>query len=244
MSSFFARSALQLPIFSPTRRVRLWTHDCVLCLRDCGESLLCAACAAELEDPSPACPRCALPLARAELPCPACRSAPHAFDRAVARYEYRFPLDRLVLRFKYGGDLALGRWLAQRLAERASREPRPDVLVVPPLSPARIRTRGFNQALEIARLVGRRIGVAVSREALVRRHDTPSQASLGRRERQANLRGAFACTRALGGLHVAIVDDVLTTGATADAIAQVLKEAGAASVAVWAVARAPEPALP
>jgi len=92
--------------------------------------------------------------------------------------------------------------------------------------------------------VGRRIDVPVSRDALVRRHDTPSQASLGRRERQANLRGAFACTRALGGLDVAIVDDVLTTGATADAIAQVLKEAGAASVAVWAVARAPEPAAP
>jgi ComF family protein len=174
----------------------------------------------------------------------ACRAAHHAFDRAVARYEYRFPLDRLVQRFKYGGDLALGRWLAKGLAERVSREPRPHLLVVPPLSPARIRTRGFNQALEIARLVGRRIGVPVSREALVRRHDTPAQASLGRRERQANLRGAFACTRTLGGLDVAIVDDVLTTGATADAIAQVLKEAGAASVAVWAVARAPERAAP
>jgi ComF family protein len=125
---------------------------------------------------------------------------------------------------------------------RGACEPGPQLIVVPPLSPARLRARGFNQALEIARVVGRRIGVEVSLDAVARRRETASQAALGRRERAANLRGAFACTRALADLDIALVDDVLTTGATADAIARVLKEAGARSVAVWAVARAPEPA--
>ena len=206
--------------------------------------MLCDACAASVERGSGACPRCALPLAGRDAPCPACRATPFAFDRALARFEYRFPLDRLVQRFKYGGDLALGRWLAQELAAGVADGPRPRLLVVPPLSAARLRERGFNQALEIARIVGRRLGIEVSRDVLRRCRETPSQAALGRRARQANLRGAFACARALDRLDVAIVDDVLTTGATADAIARALKDAGAASVAVWAVARAPQPGPP
>jgi ComF family protein len=234
--------ALQLPIFSSAARPRIWAQDCLLCLRECGSSMLCAPCARELETNAAACPRCALPLAPAASRCAACSAVRHAFDGAVARFEYRFPLDRLVQRFKYAGDLSIGRWLAGALGERVACEPRPQLIVVPPLSPARLRARGFNQALEIARVVGRRIGVEVSLDAVARRRETASQAALGRRERAANLRGAFACTRALADLDIALVDDVLTTGATADAIARVLKEAGARSVAVWAVARAPEPA--
>ena len=164
-----------------------------------------------------------------------------AFDEAIARFEYRFPLDRLVQRFKYGGDLAIGRWLAERLAERVRDAARPDLLAVPPLAAARLRERGFNQALEIARTVGRRLRVPVDPRAIERRRDTPPQASLDRRARAANLRGAFACGVDVRGRHVAIVDDVLTTGATADAIARVLKAAGAERVSAWAVARAPDP---
>jgi ComF family protein len=241
MSSFLAPAALQLTIFSSEARPRIWAQDCLLCLHECGGSMLCAACERELESDAPACPRCALPLAPGASRCAACSAARHAFDRAVARFEYRFPLDRLVQRFKYAGDLSIGRWLAGALAERVACEPQPHLLVVPPLSPARLRTRGFNQALEVARVVGRRIRVPVSRDAVARRRETASQAALGRREREANLRGAFACTRTLADLDIALVDDVLTTGATADAIARVLKEAGARSVAAWTVARAPEP---
>ena len=137
-------------------------------------------------------------------------------------------MDRLIQRFKYAGDLALGRWLAQELAACVADAPGPDLLVVPPLSPARLRERGFNQALEVARRVGARMGVAHAAEGLHRRRDTPAQAGLTRRERRENLREAFACTLPLAGRHVAIVDDVLTTGATADALARVLKGRGAA----------------
>ncbi|HXZ49022.1 MAG TPA: ComF family protein [Usitatibacter sp.] len=151
-------------------------------------------------------------------------------------------MDRLVQRFKYAGDLAVGRWLADELAMRVGPEPRPDLLVAPPLAPARLRERGFNQALEVARQIGRRIGVRTSATGLRRLRETPPQEGLTRRERRANLRGAFGCDLALGGAHVAIVDDVVTTGATADALARVLKARGAGHVAVWALARAPEPA--
>ncbi len=149
-------------------------------------------------------------------------------------------MDRLVQRFKYGGDLALGRWLAQRLAERVDALPRPDVLVAPPLAPGRLRERGFNQAVELARTLGRELGVRQDIASLQRSRATVPQAGLGRRARQANLRGAFACRRSFAGLHVAIVDDVMTTGATAHTLARVLKAAGAARVSAWAVARAPD----
>jgi ComF family protein len=244
MSSFFGSAALQMPIFSATELAALWSEDCVLCVATARDGVLCEACAADLSRRGAACARCALPLPAAQGRCAACRRQRFAFDRAIACFDYRFPLDRLVQRFKYAGDLALGRGLARSLAQVAEREARPDVLVVPPLSPARLRTRGFNQALEIAREVGGRLRLRVAPELLVRRRETPAQAGLGRRARRENLRGAFACTGSLEGTRVAIVDDVLTTGATADTIARVLKSAGAESVAVWALARAPDPSQP
>jgi len=229
MSSFSRRLSFPVHIFSsasflsPRARGVAWRQDCVLCLAGTG-SLVCAACESDLGADGPRADR-----------------RPAAFDEAIARFEYRFPLDRLVQRFKYGGDLAIGRWLAERLAERVHDAQRPDLLVVPPLGAARLRERGFNQALEIARTVGRSLGVPVDARAVARRRDTPPQARLDRRARAANLRGAFACGTALRDRRVAIVDDVLTTGATADAIARVVKAAGAERVSVWAVARAPDP---
>lgn len=229
MSSFSRRLSFPVHIFSsdpflsPRARGIAWRQDCILCLAGSG-GLVCAACEADLAADGAGAARHAA-----------------AFDEAIARFEYRFPLDRLVQRFKYGGDLAIGRWLAERLAERVRDAQRPDVLVVPPLGAGRLRERGFNQALEIARTVGRRVGVTVDARAVVRRRDTPPQARLDRRARAANLRGAFACGADVRGRHVAVVDDVLTTGATVDAIARVLKAAGAERVSAWAVARAPDP---
>ena len=230
-----------MPIFSSISPRRFWTHDCVLCLAPAGAQLVCESCAGELDRDGERCPACAAWIDPAVGACSECVRASFAFDRTVARFDYRFPLDRLVQRFKYGGDLAIGSSLARALAERVEREPPVDLVVVPPLSPARLRERGFNQALEIARVVGRRIGVPVAREAILRTRETQAQAALGREARRANVRGAFVCTAALDRAQVAIVDDVLTTGATADAIARALKSAGAARVAVWALARAPDP---
>jgi ComF family protein len=157
----------------------------------------------------------------------------------VAAFAYRFPIDRLVQRFKGAGDLAIGRWLASRLLDRVRHEPRPDIIVVPPLTPRRLRERGFNQSLQLARVIGSALHVRCARTGLRKLRETPPQHWLGRRARQRNLRGAFACTLDLRGRRVAIVDDVVTTGATLRAIALALRSRGAKSVAYWAVARAP-----
>lgn len=199
---------------APLQLLKNWAmeQDCVLCTAPT-LMLVCPACAASLE--------------------------PAHGDSSVAVFAYTFPLDRLVQRFKFASDLAVGRWLAERLAERVAGLPRPDLLFAPPLAPRRLRARGFNQSLEIARIVGRRIGVPHAVRGLEKVRETLPQQGLGRRARRRNLRDAFRCSLDLRGRHVAIVDDVLTTGATAAAIAAELRRAGAVRVDVWTVAQAP-----
>lgn len=187
-------------------------QDCVLCGRG-GRRLVCAACEASL---------------------PSAAGSP----AALCAFEYRFPVDRLVQRFKFASDFAVGRWLAERLADRVAGLARPDLLVAPPLAPARMRERGFNQSLEIARVVGRRIGVPRAVRGIEKVRETLPQQGLGRRARRRNLHGAFRCDLDLRGKRVALIDDVLTTGATAAELAAELRRAGAIAIDVWAVAHA------
>jgi len=206
--------------------------------------MFCSPCEVSLPAIRHACRRCALPLAGPRLFCGRCLGKRNAaVDDSVAAFEYRFPLDRLVQRFKFAADLAVGRALACRLAACVEGADRPRCLVVPPLSPRRLRERGFNQALELAKVVSRRLAVDCEPRAIARVRETEAQHELDRARRLANLRGAFACARRFAGAHVAIVDDVVTTGATAETLARALKEAGAGRVSVWAVARTPDPAL-
>jgi ComF family protein len=200
-----------------------FAQDCLLCGTRSGAQALCARCGAALPVSAP----CAAP----EPP----------LDEAIAALAYAFPVDRLIHRFKFGADLAAGRWLALRLAERALALERPRLIVTPPLGAARLRARGFNQALEVAKVVGAELGVRVALRGIERTRETPPQHGLGRRERRTNVRGAFRCDLALDGVHVAIVDDVITTGATAAAVATALKAAGAGRVSAWALARTPDP---
>lgn len=221
--------------------LKFWAagRDCLLCGAAC-DGRACEACAASMPRTAFACVRCALPLDEAGL-CGACLARAPAFDAALAAFAYRFPIDGVLRRFKFAGDLAAGRWLAEQLAETVSRAPRPDALVVPPLTAQGLRRRGFNQALEIARVVGAAHGIRVEPAAITKVRDTAPQPGLGARQRRANLRAAFRANRAWEGANVALVDDVMTTGATADAIARVLKAAGVRGVQVWAVARTPRP---
>ena len=199
-------------------------QDCALCGARTGGDLVCVPCEQ------------ALPRMGGE-----CLGCPGAFDMACAAFEYRFPVDRMVLRFKHGGDLALGAWLARQLALRCAALACPDLLVAPPLSTQRLRSRGFDQGAQLARAVGRELGIPHGVGLLGRMRDTPPQQGLTARARRGNLRGAFRCVGRLDGRHVAIVDDVFTTGATADEVARVLRAAGARRVDVWAVARTPSP---
>lgn len=219
--SIFGRLSAIQPL---VRLAGVVESDCTLC-GAVGEGEICAACHASL----------------GRIDERACGARLRHVEEVVCAFTYRFPLDALVRKFKYGGDLAIGRWLAIALAERVAREPRPDLIVVPPSARSRLRDRGFNPALEIAAVVGRHRAVRVDRAAVVRLREDEPQAGLSRSRRLRNLRGAFGCTRGVKGLDVAIVDDVITTGATAEAIARVLRAGGAARVRLWAVARTPAP---
>jgi ComF family protein len=236
MSNFFGWLALQAPKNSAaTPGWGFLDQDCLLCLAASGTRVICQACEDRLPAISTACVACAIALPRTGI-CGGCLRRPFAFDDAATCFEYRFPVDRLVHRFKFTGDLAVGRWLSTRLADRVA-DARPDLVVAPPLTAARLRQRGFNQALEIAKRVSRRVGARCDRSGLVKARETAPQPGLGRAARRANLRDAFRCDLDLAGLHVAIVDDVMTTGATMDAMATSLRKSGAARVSAWSVAR-------
>lgn len=217
-----------------------WSTDCVLCLEPAGSRLVCHNCERLLPRSAFRCPRCGLP-GPGDAPCGECLRDPPAFDDVVTAFDYRFPLDRLVRRFKFSSDLAVGAYLGEALLEAARSRPAPDLILASPASAARIRERGFNPALVLARRVGRGLGVRVDAAALAKVRHTPPQAGLGRDARHRNLQGAFAVRSRLDGLAVAVVDDVMTTGATLSALARALKAAGASRVSGWVVARTPEP---
>ena len=210
---------------------------CLLCGAEDSPAPLCAACDAALPRlPTTRCRTCALPVSRAAV-CGACLARPPRFDRVSAVFAYRFPLDALVQALKYGANLAVAGVLGETLARAVAAE-RVDVIVPMPLSVQRLRARGFNQAHEIARSVARATGIPVAAEACRRVIDTAAQATLPWKERARNVRGAFVCDADLSGRSVAVVDDVMTTGATLDELAKSLKRAGAVEVRGWVVARA------
>lgn len=151
------------------------------------------------------------------------------------------PVDHLLHRFKYHGQLGygylLGSLLAERLAETVADTDQPGLILPVPLHSARQRWRGFNQALELARPVARRLHTPLDSHRLQRVRATPEQVQLNARARRRNLRGAFAFDGTCPA-HVVIMDDVFTTGSTAAEIARVLRRAGAERIEVWCVARA------
>jgi len=180
------------------------------------------------------CPQCALPTLNGDV-CGACLSHPPRYDRVSAAFVYAWPLAPLIQHYKYAGNLALAPLLAQALGERLTASA--DLIVPLPLSPQRLRERGFNQALEIARLLSQSTGVPLAAQACRRVRDSAPQAALPWAERARNIRAAFVCDADLAGLRVAVVDDVMTTGATLNELARNLRKAGAIEVQGWVVAR-------
>lgn len=201
---------------------------------------MCGGCHADLpwQDQAHACPRCGLP-APVGAVCGACLKHPPQFDATLAVLHYRFPADAMLRRYKYHGLLAVADLLGGLLAARAADIPRPDLLVPMPLYRQRLHERGFNQAAEIARVAAGKLGLALDLQACQRTRPTPPQAGLKLRERVKNMRGAFACNSSLQGKHVALVDDIMTSGASLNELARTVKDAGAARVECWVVARTP-----
>ena len=215
---------------------------CELCVAPAGGRLLCAECERSLPRIALACPVCGLPAPRRRT-CGQCSADPPPFAATVAAFAYQFPVDRLLQEIKYGGRIALVEWAGSSLGAVASAAlshrhagDRPNRVVALPLAPSRQRQRGFNQAREIAVHVARRTGLPVA-TPLRRVAAGAPQARLPWRRRRANVRGAFAVSSPVHGARIALVDDVMTTGATLSEAARTLVEAGAERVECWVVAR-------
>lgn len=219
---------------------------CVACLYANAIHGLCAPCRADLPVNRWSCFTCGLPLpwAADNLRCGECSKEPPPFERARIPWRYQFPVDGMIGRYKYHGQRKFarplmadfGQFLAHQLAEDAASLP--DLLVPAPMHPKRRRKRGFNQATDIAEQVGRQLGIPVDAGLVRRVKQVQSQRKLNRTQRLANLRDVFE-VRGAPPARVAIVDDVVTTGATARALALKLKAAGARDVEIWALARTP-----
>lgn len=202
--------------------------------------LLCAHCLDLLPWYTAArCPQCALPNASGAF-CGICLQHTPAFDRTISIFQYAYPLDRLLHQFKYHQQLAWGALLANALLKQLPDLPlaeRPDVLIAMPMHVNRIKQRGFNHALELAKALHKRWDIPLALEGCTRVIDTQTQAGMDMKTRTRNLRGAFKSQPSWSGKHVMVVDDVMTTGASMHAVAKVLKHAGAAKVTSLVLAR-------
>lgn len=236
----------------PTYQVYSWLKNKQSCLL-CDESTdtlyaICTACETELPWLCEQCQQCALPLAMSGLSCAQCTRNEPAFDGVVAPWLYQFPIDSLITRFKHQGNWPMGRLMAQLLAQFLHHRleenlPRPDFLLPVPLAVKRLRQRGYNQSAMLADWLGDQLQLPVESQLVLRTQETPPQQGLDAKARKRNLRDAFVVVgeEKIKGRHVALVDDVLTTGSTADVIAKLLIKAGACRVDVYCLARTPKP---
>lgn len=223
----------------------LFPPRCMLCGSRGTEGLeLCAGCLQSLPRNQPACYRCAQALDPGAPPnslCGSCTRKPPAFHKVYAPFYYQPPVDHLVQRLKFGCQLAAGRLLGELLASHLLEihYQKPELLLPVPLHPGQLRTRGFNQAGELAAHLSGRLQIPWSSRSLRKDRATREQLGLNKKQRAANLRGCFSFDNTGGFRHLAIVDDVVTTGATAEEISKLLMKEGVARVDILAVARTP-----
>ena len=215
---------------------------CELCVAHAGGALLCSECERSLPRIASPCPVCGLPSKESRV-CGACVATPPPYAATIAAFSYAFPIDRLIQRIKYEGSLPLADWAGTALAfavgaalSHRPEDDRPNFVVALPLSPERQRERGFNQAREIAIRVARRFELPLG-SPLARVTAGPPQTRLPWARRAGNLRGAFAASSPVRGTRIALIDDVMTTGATLAEAARTLINAGAERVECWVVAR-------
>ena len=216
----------------------LWPRHCLVCGEACPAESLCPACRQALPWNRSACQRCALPLPVSVAACGHCLRRPPPLTVVHAAFRYEIPLDRLLPRLKFHDDLAAGRLLGGLMAEALAGTERPDALIPVPLHRRRLRSRGFDQTLELAVPLARALRLPLMDDILMRMRESAPQSRLDAAARRRNLRRAFAVRE--GGVlptHVALVDDVMTTGATLHAAADALQRAGVTRVDAWVCAR-------
>ncbi|MEC4750571.1 ComF family protein [Methylomicrobium sp. Wu6] len=220
----------------------LFPPTCILC-GNAGQAGrdLCSHCQLQLPVNACCCPCCANAMAAAESDrlCGRCISSPPAFDKVHAPFLYQEGIRYLITGLKFSARHAHARLLGQLLVEHVRQQARmPDCILPVPLHNARYRERGFNQAIEIGRVVASEIGVPLDLTCCRRRRDTPHQAGLSAKQRRKNIKNAFELARPVPYRHVAIIDDVMTTGSTAHEMASLLKRHGVERIDAWVCARA------
>ncbi|RLA02342.1 MAG: ComF family protein [Gammaproteobacteria bacterium] len=184
----------------------------------------------------PSCPRCATPLTFSTM-CGQCLRNPPEQDATFSIFRYQSPIDRLITDLKYRDKLFLSRFFAQQMAEQANNRPLPQLLIPIPLHTKRLRHRGYNQAMELARYLSKQLSIPVRNDILIRTRDTLPQASLPFSERKKNIKRAFGVNNFNLPKHIALIDDVLTTGHTADVAAKALRQANVNTIELWTIAR-------
>lgn len=216
---------------------------CLFCEQSGVRDGTCASCAAALPWNEVSCVLCAqpLPTAIAAHRCSRCSTHPPHFDHIVAPFRYEAPIQPLIHALKYRARFDYADWLGERIAAAVINrpEPLPECLIPVPLHASRLRLRGYNQARELARGICRRLQIPIEQRRIIRKLATPDQIGRDARERARNVSKAFAAVAPLPFQHIAIVDDVVTTGSTVDAVAAVCRAAGASRIEVWCAARAP-----
>lgn len=252
-----------------TTSFSLFPSCCVLCGAESNRLIdLCQHCENGLPHNNRCCVRCSIPLINAsqsDTLCGECIGYPPAFDQCIAPLRYEFPISTLINRFKHQGHFCNSRVLADLLLdclfhsqsiqlktteldveEQNSSEQNlseisknPDLIVPVPLHWKRRFVRGFNQSQWLANYLGRQLNINVDNKLLTRTRNTPPQQQLKRKQRQKNLKGAFQVNHSLNGQHIALIDDVVTTGSTVSELSRLLKKAGASRVDIWCLARTP-----
>ena len=244
-----ATAAVSVTVAAMLRKSLAWPSLCAVC-HGWGTQRVCGECVLRFARAVPRCRQCAIQVPQGVAHCGECVVNPPPFEHSVTAVDYAYPWDGLITRFKFHGALDLAPALAQCLADAVARgaAPRPSLLLPVPLSDARLRERGYNQAWELARRLGPLTRCPADARLLLRVRDTPHQLAFPPGQRAGNVRAAFAVeprrAAELRGRSVALVDDVMTTGATAAEAARVLLQAGAVQVQVWSVARTPRPGEP
>ncbi|VAX05273.1 Competence protein F homolog, phosphoribosyltransferase domain; protein YhgH required for utilization of DNA as sole source of carbon and energy [hydrothermal vent metagenome] len=218
----------------------VYPPTCILCgAPGDKEQDLCVNCRHDLPHNTNPCLKCALPLpATTSSICGQCQQQPPQYNLCLAAFRYEYPLEHLVSGFKFRDKLAYGRLLSTLLGDYLEqRSEIPELLIPVPLHSARLRERGFNQALELARPLSQRFDIPIDSHTAIRNRPTVSQLGLNKQERRCNIRGAFELAGKLTAKHIAIIDDVVTTGNTVSELAAVLLRSGVTRVDVWAVGR-------
>ncbi len=208
---------------------------CLLCGTHSVDTVICIDCLHQLPYSPNACPRCAMPLSHNAL-CGTCLNQPVSQDLSFSPFIYQAPLTRLISQFKYQNQLSLTEFFADKMIHHRGTNELPQALIPVPLHPKRLRQRGYNQSHELAKVLSNQLDIVIQ-HPIARTHATQPQAGLSFKQRKQNVKNAFQLVEPKVPNHVALIDDVLTSGQTANAITHLLRKSGVKTIELWTIAR-------